>query len=69
MTIPTTTSHPITDIDGIARSIINQLPMADGEILYKTEIDGQIKVYIGMTIIGILMVLVSILLNIHPFGG
>jgi hypothetical protein len=57
--------QPITDLDGIMQSVVNQLPMADGEILYKAEIDNQVKVYTGMIVIGMLMIIVSILLNIR----
>ncbi len=61
--------EPVKDVDGIMKYMMNQLPIADGEILYKSEIDSQIKVCIGMVVLGLLMFFVSLLLEIKIWGA
>lgn len=64
-----TTSNPpktsVNNVDGIMEHMMNQLPIADGEIMYKSEIDSQIRVYTGVTILGVIMFIVSCLLTIN----
>lgn len=55
-------THEIKDLDGIMEQVIDQMPMHDGEILYKTEIDSQIKLFIFQVMIGLMMVLSSLLI-------
>jgi len=64
MTISNPPKTSVNSVDGIMEHMMNQLPMADGEIMYKTEIDSQIKIYTGVTVLGIIMFIVSTLLTI-----
>jgi len=52
----------VRDVDGVIKNFISQMPFDDGEIIYKSEVDNQIKIYMFMLFIGILMTLTSLLI-------
>jgi len=64
MTTSKTPQTSINNVDGIMEQMLNQLPIADGEILYKAEIDSQVNIYLGVTVLGVIMFIVSTLLEI-----
>lgn len=52
----------VRDIEGVIENIVNQMPFDDGEILYKSEIASQSKIYLFFIILGLIQSLVSILI-------
>lgn len=64
MTLSSPPKTSVDNVDGIMEQMLHQMPMADGEILYKAEIDSQIKIYSAVTMLGVIMFIVSTLLVI-----
>lgn len=54
--------NKIKDIDDISKNILKQMDYSEEEIIYKSEIDAQIKMYMFILIFSIIMILCSLIL-------
>ena len=52
----------VQDVQGIIENVVNRMPFDGGEILYKSEINSQIRIYLFFIILGMIMSLVSLLI-------
>lgn len=52
----------VKNIDDVSQAILQQMDYSENEIIYKSEIDSQIKIYTFMFIIGLFLVLGSLVL-------
>jgi len=52
----------VRNIDDVSQAILQQMDYSESEIIYKSEIDSQVKIYTFMFILGIFLILGSLVL-------
>ena len=52
----------VKNIDDVNKVFLEQMDYSEPEIMYKTEIDSQVKIFIAMLIFGLMLSLGSVLL-------
>jgi hypothetical protein len=52
----------VNDIDDVTKNIIDQMDYSEEEIIYKSEIDGQIKIFIFAFIVSNIMIICSLII-------